>query len=203
MIFKGNPQAEKEFARFNFQKSGKRLLGVFAFLTVFMLFIGYFVLKKDSLFQSKTMALIFIGSELCLVPFMLIILYFTTKKLAKNLGSWELQIEDNYAVLKNPSALVKVCFADFIKYKEDSQSITFYLKGLRRFYINWFSYYEPEKLKETLRIIAGRIGTYKKEDLPLEFQKTKVEFNSKKRKSYLFLVIVVIVLQVISHLFLK
>ena len=46
----------------------------------------------------------------------------------------------NFVMLKKNillAAVTTVNFADFKKFKKDNNSITFYFRGLRRFYINW------------------------------------------------------------------
>lgn len=107
--------------------------------------------------------------------------------------NWELNIEENYAVLNNSAAISTVRFADFKKFKKTPDSITFYLGGLKQFYIYWNAYYDSEKLKICLEDISKKIGTFTKDNIPEDTPKTKVKFKS-KFNIFLYVIIAIMLL---------
>ena len=179
MIYKINLEKKKEFEKWNLKQGLKHLLPIMIPVIFFMDFVMGFTFTNngDYNFPISSIIKIIIISNFAYFIFLPICFFIGTKFVSSKLETWELKIEENYAVLKNSIATTTVNFADFKKYKESNDSITFYFKGLRRFYINWNCFHDSEKLKTELKNIANKIGTFTKESVSVNPPKTKVKFN--------------------------
>ena len=179
MIYKINLEKKKEFEKWNLKQGLKHLLPIMIPVIFFMDFVMGFTFTNNGDYNfpiSSIIKIIIISNFACFI-FLHICFFIGTKFVSSKLETWELNIEENYAVLKNSMATTTVNFADFKKYKESNDSITFYFKGLRRFYINWNCFHDSEKLKTELKNIANKIGTFTKESVYVNPPKTKVKFN--------------------------
>jgi len=192
MIYKINLDKKKEFEKWNYKQILKHILPLIIPGIIIMDFVMGFVFLNDNEFAITYPSIIkiIILSNIILLPILFISFFAGVKLSSSKLETWELNIEENYAILKNSSATTTVNFADFKKFKKDKTSITFYFKGIKRFYINWVCFNNSEQLKADLENIANRIGTFKKEVTAIEQPKTKVKFNS---KFYIILIIIVII----------
>ena len=192
MIYKINLDKKKEFEKWNYKQILKHILPLMIPGIIIMDFVMGFVFLNDNEFSITYPVIIkiIILSNIILLPILFISFFVGIKLISSKLETWELNIEENYAILKNSSATTTVNFADFKKFKKDKNSITFYFKGIKRFYINWVCFNNSEQLKTDLENIASRIGTFKKEETAIEQPKTKVKFNS---KFYIILIIIVII----------
>ena len=199
MIYKINLEKKKEFEKWNYKQTLKRQLSIYVpgliLVDIFMFYT--FPIKFYSI--KEIIPIIILGVNLFFIPFYLLISFLGVKNGIKKLEDWELNVNENNATVNNSIAVVSVSFADFKKYTKDENSITFYLNGLRRFSINWDCYNNSEKLKSDLERIADRIGTFKKEELSAEEQKTVVKFKRKMTFIYILLGIL-LVLRMISFL---
>ncbi len=200
MIYTINLDKKKEFEKWNLKQMLKHFLPLTIPILVFMDFVMGFVFTHDTEFPTPLSLVIkiIVISNIIFVPFLFICFFISIKIISSKLNSWELNIEDNYAILKNSTAVTTVNFADFKKFKKDNNSITFYFRGIRRFYINWDCFNNSEQLKSDFENIASRIGTFSKVNAPVDQPKTKVKFAA---KFYIILAIIVI-LQIILR-FLK
>lgn len=192
MIYKINLDKKKEFEKWNLKQILKYVLPLIIPCIIFMDFVMGFCFQNnnDLGIQFSVIVKIIGFSNLIIFLILCICFFISIKIISSKLETWELTIEENYAVLKNASATTTVNFADFKKFKKDENSITFYLNGIKRFYINWSGFDKPEQLKADLENIANRIGTYKKSSASIETPKTKVKFNS---KFYIILTIIIII----------
>ncbi|MCR5253684.1 MAG: hypothetical protein K6C98_08220 [Treponema sp.] len=192
MTFKANPEKKKEFKNFMFKKILLRFLPILllglVFLDVSMGYVFWDETKNIKLIIFSTLISNVIFLVLCLFAF-----HLGTKMAASSLESWELNIEENYAILNNSAATSTVRFADFKKFKKTSDSITFYLGGLKQFYIYWDAYYDSDKLKNCLEDISQKIGAFTKENIPEDTPKTKVKFKS-KFNIFLYVIIAIMLL---------
>ena len=179
MIYKINLDKKKEFEKWNLKQMLRHfvpiMISTIAFMDLVMGFI--FTNNGEYNFPIPSVIKIIIISDLAFFIFLPICLFFGIKLVSSKLETWELNIKENYATLKNSTATTTVNFADFKKFKEYNDSITFYFKGLRRFYINWNCFYDSENLKSELENIANKIGTFTKESVSTETPKTKVKIN--------------------------
>lgn len=179
MIYKINLDKKKEFEKWNFKQILKRYLPFIIPLILAMSFALEYMLTGDgdsSLPFSYVVGIIVLSNAVFFIIF-LSTMFLSIKMISSTLKTWELDIEENYAVLKNSTATTTVNFADIKRFKESNDCITFYFKGIRRFYINWNYFYDSEKLKSELKNIANKIGTFTKESVSIETPKTKVKFN--------------------------
>ena len=199
MIYKINLEKKKEFEKWNYKQTLKHQLPIYVpgliLVDIFMFYT--FPIKFYSI--KEIIPIVILGVNLFFIPFYLLISFLGVKNGTKKLEDWELNVNENNATVNNSMAVVSVSFADFKKYTKDENSITFYLNGLRRFSINWDCYNNSEKLKSDLERIADRIGTFKKEELSAEEQKTVVKFKRKMTFIYILLGIL-LVLRMISFL---
>ena len=181
MIYKINLDKKKEFEKWNYKQILKHVLPLIFPGIIILDFLMGFVFSNNAEFAIPFPVIIkIIGfSNIIIFPILFICFFISLKICSSKLETWELTIEENYAVLKNSTAITTVNFADFKKFEKDNNSITFYFKGLRRFYINWDCFINSENLKSELENIATRIGTFKREESSIEQPKTKVKFNSK------------------------
>ena len=200
MIYTINLDKKKEFEKWNLKQMLKQILPLIIPVIIFMDFVMGFVFTSDTEFPTPLSLIIkiIVISNIIFVPFLFICFFISIKISTSKLDTWELNIEDNYAILKNSTAVTTVNFADFKKFKKDNNSITFYFRGLRRFYINWDCFNNSEQLESDLENIASRIGTFSKANAPVDQPKTKVKFAA---KLYIILAIIAI-LQIILR-FLK
>ena len=179
MTFKANPEKKKEFGNFMFKKILQKYL---QFILLALLFLN---ITMGIVFYSETASSILIISSTIITSNVICCVLFYiafrsgTKMAISTFENWELNVEENYAILNNSVATSTVRFADFKKFKLTSDSITFYLGGLKQFYIYWDAYYDSEKLKICLEDISKKIGRFTKENIPEDTPKTKVKFKSK------------------------
>lgn len=181
MIYKINLDKKKEFEKWNLKQILKHVLPLIIPCIIFMDFVMGFCFQNNNDLGIQFSVIVKIIGFSNLIIFLILCFCFiiSIKIISSKLETWELTIEENYAVLKNASATTTVNFADFKNLKKDEDSITFYLNGIKRFYINWSCFDKPEQLKADLENIANRIGTYKKPSASIETPKTRVKFNSK------------------------
>ena len=179
MVYKINLEKKKEFESFYFRQVLKLFFPILIPAAIFMGVRMGFVLTDG--FETIRPFDIYIVLFSCLFLFIIFFIsaFIGTKIASSKLEMWELSIRENYATLKNSIAVTAVNFADFKKYKETADSITFYFRGIRRFYINWNCFHDSENLKAELENIAHRIGTFKRETVSVETPKTNVKFKSK------------------------
>lgn len=200
MIYTINLDKKKEFEKWNLKQMLKQILPLIIPVIIFMDFVMGFTFTNDTEFPTPLSLVIkiIVISNIIFVPFLFICFFISIKIISSKLNTWELNIEDSYAILKNSTAVTTVNFADFNKFKKDNNSITFYFRGIRRFYINWDCFNNSEQLKSDLENIASRIGTFSKVNAHVDQPKTKVKFAA---KFYIILAIIAI-LQIILR-FLK
>lgn len=204
MNYKINLDKKKEFEKWNYKQMLKHFFPFMIPAFLLMDFVMGFVFSSNTEFPlpiSTTIKIILFSNIVFFIIFFICIL-FGIKRVSSKLETWELNIEENYAILKNSSAITTVNFADFNKFKKDNNSITFYFKGIRRFYINWDCFINSENLKSELENIASRIGTFTRPELSIEQPKTKVKFNS-KFNLFFYIILGIIVIVRILMIFLK
>ena len=204
MNYKINLDKKKEFEKWNYKQMLKHFFPFMIPAFLLMDFVMGFVFSNNTEFPlpiSTTIKIILFSNIVFFIIFFICIL-FGIKRVSSKLETWELNIEENYAILKNSSAITTVNFADFNKFKKDNNSITFYFKGMRRFYINWDCFINSENLKSELENIASRIGTFTRPELSIEQPKTKVKFNS-KFNLFFYIILGIIVIVRILMIFLK
>lgn len=216
MTFKGNPEKKDVFIKFNLKETLSLTSIIIPFLIVLSVFIAYVyssMLVQDYGDNSKKMFLIIMGifllaSVFIIFVFIPFICYLTTKKIAAGIGDWELDIQDNYAVLKNGYAVTTISFADFKSYVVKQNSITYKIGLVKRTYICWEMFQDSENLKQQLLNIGEKIGQFEKVD-PLSPDgkeiKTDVQFNKKKTNlaTYLIIMAFVIILEILINRYLK
>ena len=200
MVYKINLAKKKDFEKWNSKQLLKHLLPFIILGFILMNFItGVNLSSNRNEFTLPVSAIVvtIVISNVLLLLILYLSFFLSNKVISSKLESWEVNIEENYAVIKNSVATTTVNFADFKKFKKDDNSITFYFKGLRHFYLNWDCFNNSEQLKAELENIASRIGTFKKEN-SAEQPKTKVKFNS---KIYIILAIIIIIklIQFLKH----
>lgn len=158
MNFKFNYDKKKEFDKKNFIHLLKDIWVYFFLGLILADFFNIFEFYTNSYKMSVSFAsklLIFANIVGAILAF--IIMYNGMKKKSAAVDFWELEIKDDCLVSKNSVATRTYNFSDFKKFKKEKDSITFYLKGLNRFYINWDCFYDSENLKSELKNIASRI----------------------------------------------
>lgn len=201
MIYKINVEKKQEFIKWNFNQTLKNQLPItipgFIIMDIIMLIL--FPIKYQKI--ASFIPFIILGANMIFIPVSLFSIFLGVKKVAKTIESWELELNDGFAVLKNSIATTTVNYADFKKFKKDTDSITFYLNGLRRFYINWNCFLDSEKLKSELEQTAQKIGTFNKDNLSPDEQKTKVKIKAKSKLTiYIILMIILVIFQVILRM---
>lgn len=199
MTYKINLDKKKEFEKWNYKQMLKHFLPLMIPTVVFMDFVMGFVFSSNTDFPIpvSTICKIICFSNIAFLIIFFICIFFGVKIVSSKLETWELDIKDNYAILKNSSATTTVSFADFKKFKKDDNSITFYFKGLRRFYVNWNCFVNSEQLKTDMENIASRIGTFTKAKPTIEQAKTKVKFNSKFNLFFYIIVGIILVARIL------
>lgn len=197
MVFKINLEKKKEFIMFNFKESIKHIFPMCSIMIVLMeILMGLVFFNKVGNSGIFSIKLLVICTLLSLI--LILICFFIGAVIGSSkLETWELTVEENYAVLKNAMAVTTVNFADFKKFKKSKDSIVFYFKGLRRFYINWNCFHDSENLRNCLETVASRIGTFKKDDAPEEAAKTKAKFKSKYRIVFYVLITIIAIYELI------
>ena len=162
MTYRINLEKKKEFEKWNLKQMLKQYLPIMISTIVFMdLAMGFIFTQNDDYnFPISSVIKVIIISNLGFIILLPICMFFGTKFASSTLETWELNIEENFAVLKNSAATTTVSFADFKKFKKSNDSITFYFKGLgvRRFYINWNCFYDSEKLKTILSVVRSALS---------------------------------------------
>lgn len=205
MTYKINLDKKKEFEKWNYKQMLKQFLPLFIPTIIFMDLVMGFVFSNNTDFSipiSTIYGIICFSNIIFFIIIFPICMFFGIKLVSSKLETWELNIEENYAILKNSSATTIVRFADFKKFTKDDNSITFYIKGIRRFYINWNCFINSEQLKAELENIASRIGTFTKAEPSVEQTKTKVKFKSKFNLIF-YIILGIIFIARICLIFLK
>lgn len=197
MIYKIDPEKKKEFESFNFKQAVKHIFPIFIPAIIFMDVIMGFVLADEYASMRPFIVYILLFSNLFSVIVFFISVFIGVKTVSSKLETWELSVEENYALLKNSIAATTVNFADFKKYKKTNDSITFYFRGIRRFYINWNCFYDSENLKSKLENIANKIGTFKRETVSAATPKTKVKIKSKFNLIFYIILGIVLIVEII------
>lgn len=199
MIYKINIDKKQEVIKWNYKQTLKNLLPIIVpgFIIVNIIMLIFFPRKFQNI--ESLIPIIILGCNLIYIPICFSSIFLGAKKASKKMEVCELDINDNYAILKNSFETKTVNFADFKKFKKDDDSITFYFNRIKCFYINWNCFLDSEKLKKELEQVAEKIGTFKKENLSPEEQKTIMK---SKAKFVLFIIVMLILLiiQIVSYL---
>lgn len=199
MIYKINTEKKDEFVKWNYKQLLKNQLPIYIPFLIIADIIMLIIFPIGFADIKSLIPFIILATNIIFIFVYFVFSFLGVKISSKKLDEWELDIQANYAILKNPETPVRVDFADFKKYKEEEDSITFYFKGLRCFYINWNCFLDSENLKLELKKIAGKIGNFIKEELSDE-EKKEV---SKIKLKFTFLYIlfgVLLVLRILSIL---
>ena len=199
MIYKINTEKKDEFIKWNYKQLLKNQLPIYIPFLIIADIIMLIIFPIGFADIKSLIPFIILATNIIFIFVYFVFSFLGVKISSKKLDEWELDIQANYAILKNPETSVRVDFADFKKYKEEEDSITFYFKGLRCFYINWNCFLDSENLKLELKKIAGKIGNFIKEELSDE-EKKEV---SKIKLKFTFLYIlfgVLLVLRILSIL---
>lgn len=199
MIYKINTEKKDEFIKWNYKQLLKNQLPIYIPFLIIADIIMLIIYPIGFADIKSLIPFIILATNIIFIFVYFVFSFLGVKISSKKLDEWELDIQANYAILKNPETPVRVDFADFKKYKEEEDSITFYFKGLRCFYINWNCFLDSENLKLELKKIAGKIGNFIKEELSDE-EKKEV---SKIKLKFTFLYIlfgVLLVLRILSIL---
>ena len=199
MIYKINTEKKDEFVKWNYKQLLKNQLPIYIPFLIIADIIMLIIFPIGFADIKSLIPFIILATNIIFIFVYFVFSFLGVKISSKKLDEWELDIQANYAILKNPETSVRVDFADFKKYKEEEDSITFYFKGLRCFYINWNCFLDSENLKLELKKIAGKIGNFIKEELSDE-EKKEV---SKIKLKFTFLYIlfgVLLVLRILSIL---
>ena len=199
MIYKINTEKKDEFIKWNYKQLLKNQLPIYIPFLIIADIIMLIIYPIGFADIKSLIPFIILATNIIFIFVYFVFSFLGVKISSKKLDEWELDIQANYAILKNPETPVRVDFADFKKYKEEEDSITFYFKGLRCFYINWNCFLDSENLKLELKKIAGKIGNFIKEELSDE-EKKEV---SKIKLKFTFIYIlfgVLLVLRILSIL---
>ena len=199
MIYKINTEKKDEFIKWNYKQLLKNQLPIYIPFLIIADIIMLIIFPIGFADIKSLIPFIILATNIIFIFVYFVFSFLGVKISSKSLDEWELDIQANYAILKNPETPVRVDFAEFKKYKEEEDSITFYFKGLRCFYINWNCFLDSENLKLELKKIAGKIGNFIKEELSDE-EKKEV---SKIKLKFTFLYIlfgVLLVLRILSIL---
>ena len=122
MIYKINLDKKKEFEKWNYKQILKHILPLIIPGIIIMDFVMGFVFLNDNEFSITypVVIKIIILSNIILLPILFISFFVGIKLISSKLETWELNIEENYAILRNSSATTTVNFADFKKFKKDN-----------------------------------------------------------------------------------
>lgn len=119
MIYKIDPEKKKEFESFNFKQAVKHIFPIFIPAIIFMDVIMGFVLADEYASMRPFIVYILLFSNLFSVIVFFISAFIGVKTVSSKLETWELSVEENYALLKNSIAATTVNFANFKKYKKN------------------------------------------------------------------------------------
>ncbi len=199
MVYKINADKKQEIIKWIYKQTIKNQLPIYVPLLIIADFIMLLLYPRKFQEVESLIPIIILGVNIIIIPIYFIFTFLGIKNSAKKIEDCELEINDSNAILKNPIAPTVVFFSNFKKYKKDNDSITFYFNGIRCFYINWNCFIDSEKLKLELEQVAKKIGTFEKEALSPEDQKTII----KTKLRVIFLIIVMsmlLILKIISIL---
>lgn len=120
MTYTINLDKKKDFEKWNFKRILKQFLPFLIPCIIFMNFVMGFIFFSDPIVSLpfSTVLMIIISSDIISALFISLAFVLGVKMVSSKLATWELTIEENYAVLKNSSATTTVNFADFIKFKK-------------------------------------------------------------------------------------
>ena len=117
MIYKINLDKKKEFEKWNYKQMLKHVLPLMIPILIFTDLITGLV------FSSIPMPALIICRIICFANIAGLILFFIcsflgVKIASSKLKTWELDIKENYAILKNSQATTTVTFSEFTKFKK-------------------------------------------------------------------------------------